>query len=103
MNWLCFEVNFRITLPFRLIAFLNFLCAGGDHQTASAIVQLGSLTGDHLRDIDQEVRQKAIARLSAAGISDDLSRGLQQYVPPAQADAMRIFGESLPEGLRLVG
>ncbi len=31
MNWLCFEVNFRITLPFRLIAFLNFLCAGGDH------------------------------------------------------------------------
>jgi molecular chaperone DnaK (HSP70) len=72
-------------------------------ETASAIVQLGSLTGDRLRDIDQELREKAIARLSAAGISDDLSRGLQQYVPPARADAMRIFGESLPEGLRLVG
>jgi hypothetical protein len=72
-------------------------------ETASAIVQLGSLTGDHLRDIDQELRQKAIARLNAAGVSDDLSRGLREYVPPAQADATRIFGESLPEGLRLVG
>ena len=71
-------------------------------ETASAIVQLGSLTGDHLRDIDEELRQKAVARLTAAGTSDELRRGLQQYVPPAQADAMRIFGESLPEGLRLV-
>jgi hypothetical protein len=72
-------------------------------ETASAVVQLGSLTGDHLRDIDQDLRQKAMAHLTATGISDDLSRGLQQYVPPAQADAVRIFGESLPEGLRLVG
>ena len=72
-------------------------------ETASAIVQLGSHTDDHLRDIDDDLQQKAAARLDAAGISDDLSRGLQQYVPPAQADALRIFGESLPEGLRLVG
>jgi hypothetical protein len=71
-------------------------------ETASAVVQLGSLTGDHLRDIEQDLRQKAIARLTAAGVSDDLSRGLREYVPPAQADALRIFGESLPEGLRLV-
>jgi molecular chaperone DnaK (HSP70) len=71
-------------------------------ETASAVVQLGSLAGDHLRDIDDDLRQKAIARLTAAGIPDDLRRGLQQYVPPAQADAVRIFGESLPEGLRLV-
>jgi hypothetical protein len=71
-------------------------------ETASAIVQLGSLTGDHWRDIADDLRQKAMARLSAAGVSHDLSRGLRQYVPPAQADAMRIFGESLPEGLRLV-
>jgi len=72
-------------------------------ETASAIVQLGSRTSDHLRDIDDDLRQKAIARLAAAGTADELSRGLQQYVPPAQADALRIFGESLPEGLRLVG
>jgi molecular chaperone DnaK (HSP70) len=71
-------------------------------ETASAIVQLGSLTGDHLRDIDDDLRQQSIARLAAAGVSEELARGLHQYVPPARADAVRIFGESLPEGLRLV-
>ncbi|MGA2076186.1 MAG: Hsp70 family protein [Terriglobia bacterium] len=71
-------------------------------ETASAIVQLGSLTGDHLRDIDDDLRQKSIARLTAAGGSEELARGLHEYVPPARADAVRIFGESLPEGLRLV-
>jgi molecular chaperone DnaK (HSP70) len=70
-------------------------------ETASAVVQLGSRTTDHLRDIDDDLRQKAIARLTAAGIKDDLSRPLYEYVPPAQVDAQRIFGESLPEGLRL--
>jgi hypothetical protein len=72
-------------------------------ETASAVVQLGSRTDDRLRDIDDGLRQTAIARLEAAGISDDLTRALHQYVPPAQADAMRIFGESLPEGLRILG
>jgi hypothetical protein len=71
-------------------------------ETASAVVQLGARSGDHLRDIDDELRQKAMARLTAAGIPENLSLGLQQYVPPARADAVRIFGESLPEGLRLV-
>jgi hypothetical protein len=72
-------------------------------ETASAVVQLGSRTDDHLREIDDDLRRKAIARLTATGIADELSRGLRSYIPPAQADALRIFGESLPEGLRLLG
>ena len=72
-------------------------------ETASAIVQLGSRTDDRLRDIDERLRQKAIDRLTAAEVADELSRALHQYVPPAQADALRIFGESLPEGLRILG
>jgi len=71
-------------------------------ETASAVVQLGSRTGDHLRDIDDALRQIAIHRLTTAGISEEVSLALHQYVPPARADALRIFGESLPEGLRLV-
>jgi hypothetical protein len=71
-------------------------------ETASAVVQLGSRTNDRLRDIADGLRQKAISRLEAAGVPDELSRGLQEYVPAAQADALRIFGESLPDGLRLV-
>jgi hypothetical protein len=72
-------------------------------ETASAVVQLGSRTDDPFRDIDDDLRQKAIDRLAEAGIGDELSQGLRQHVPPAQADALRIFGESLPEGLRLIG
>jgi len=72
-------------------------------ETASAVVQLGSRTEDSWRDIDDDLRQKAIDRLAAAGIAEELSQGLHRYVPPAQADALRIFGESLPQGLRLVG
>jgi hypothetical protein len=72
-------------------------------ETVSAVVQLGSRTDDHWRDIDDDLRRKSIARLTAAGIADELSRGLHSYIPPAQADGLRIFGESLPEGLRLLG
>jgi hypothetical protein len=72
-------------------------------ETASAVAQLGARTDDHVRDIDDELRQKAIAKLTAAGDPGDLTRGIRQYVPPAQADAVRLFGESLPEGLRILG
>jgi len=72
-------------------------------ETASAVVQLGSRTDDPFRDIDDDLRQRAIDRLAEAGIGNELCQGLRQYVPPAQADALRIFGESLPEGLRLIG
>jgi molecular chaperone DnaK (HSP70) len=70
---------------------------------ASAIVQLGARTQDAARDIDAALRDKAIAKLKAAHASDDLIESLRVHVPPAASDALRIFGESLPEGLRLVG
>jgi len=85
--------------------WLKFLLDVADFttETASAVVQLGSRTDDRLRDIDDGLRQIAIERLAQAGISDEVGRALHQYVPPAQADALRIFGESLPEGLRMLG
>jgi DNA-K related protein/Hsp70 protein len=69
---------------------------------ASAVIQLGSRTDDRERDIHDDLRQSAIARLSGAGIARDVTEPLRRYVPPARADALRIFGESLPEGLKLV-
>ncbi|HZS03997.1 MAG TPA: Hsp70 family protein [Blastocatellia bacterium] len=69
---------------------------------ASAIVQLGARTNDPLRDIDNDLRERVVAILGEAGITDELTEGLRQYVPPGRSDAVRIFGESLPEGLRLV-
>jgi len=70
---------------------------------AQALVQLGAFTTDAERDIDAALRGKVIARLAAAGHADELIESLRTYVPPARTDALRIFGESLPEGLRLVG
>jgi hypothetical protein len=44
-----------------------------------------------------------IDRLVESGLTDELIESLRTYIPPARTDAMRIFGESLPEGLRLLG
>ena len=69
---------------------------------ASAIVQLTALTNDRLRDVEPEVRYAAIEKLTAAGADAGLIESLRTLVPPTRADAVRIFGESLPEGLRLL-
>jgi hypothetical protein len=70
---------------------------------ASAIVQLGALTEDAQRDVSGELREKCAAKLVALGYPAELIESLRRHVPPARKDAQRIFGESLPEGLRLVG
>ncbi|MGQ4808682.1 Chaperone protein HscA [Candidatus Entotheonellaceae bacterium PAL068K] len=69
---------------------------------AAAIVQLGARTDDLARDISDDLRQLAIRQLRAANIPDDVMQSLHEYVPPARTDTSRIFGESLPAGLRLV-
>jgi hypothetical protein len=69
---------------------------------ALAVVHLGSYTGDPLRDIDEELRHAAVARLTAAGVAGQLTQRLQKYVPPTLADAVHMFGESLPKGLHFV-
>jgi len=40
--------------------------------------------------------------LSSAGFSDELSRRLACFALPSKSEIERIFGESLPQGLRLV-
>ena len=70
---------------------------------ASAIVQLGARTNDAHRDVDADARWDAMVRLNEAGLASALIESLREYVPPGRDDAVRIFGESLPEGLRLVG
>jgi molecular chaperone DnaK (HSP70) len=70
---------------------------------ASAIVQLGARTNDSHRDVDADLRWEAMIRLNEAGLASSLIESLREYIPPGRNDAVRIFGESLPEGLRLVG
>jgi molecular chaperone DnaK (HSP70) len=70
---------------------------------ATAVSQLAARTDDPLRDVEPEFRQEAVRLLQGAGVGDELLESLRAYVPRSRAAAVRIFGESLPEGLRLLG
>src|SRR5215207_655404 len=69
---------------------------------ATAVSQLAARTDDPLRDVEPELRLEAVRRLQEAGVADELIESLRAYVPRSEAAAVRIFGESLPEGLRLI-
>jgi hypothetical protein len=71
--------------------------------TTSAILLIARRTDDRSRDIDDVIREQAISRLMAFGITEETIQLLSKYLPPERADAVRSFGESLPPGLQLVG
>jgi len=67
----------------------------------AAIVQIGALTGDPLRDLDELAADAARQRLRDAGVDPDQARPLYEVVTATFADTSRAFGEPLPNGLRL--
>ena len=67
----------------------------------AAIVQIGALTGDPQRDLDEHVVDASRQRLRNAGVGPDEARPLYEVVTATFADTSRAFGESLPNGLRL--
>ena len=69
----------------------------------TAVSQLAARTDDPLRDVAADFRTEAIGRLEAAGANEEALAPLRTYVPRTRAAAVSIFGESLPEGLRLTG
>jgi actin-like ATPase involved in cell morphogenesis len=70
-------------------------------ELGAALVQIGAVTGDPLRDVDDEVLELARARLRATDVEADASRPLYEVVHPTLAGTSRAFGEPLPDGLRL--
>jgi hypothetical protein len=71
------------------------------HDTAFAAVQLGRLTGDRSRDLDEDIRQRTAAALRAAKAPDDWPRMLTELVALTAPDEARALGDTLPIGLRL--
>ena len=67
----------------------------------AAIVQLGSLTDDPLRDVDDRVLDAARQRVTDAGVQAD-AQPLYRVVTETFANVSRAFGEPLPNGLQLV-
>jgi hypothetical protein len=73
-------------------------------ELAAAIVQIAARVGDPLRDLDQEQLARARTRLREGGIDGDALRPLEEVVAATSTfDADRVFGEPLPDGLRLDG
>jgi hypothetical protein len=69
---------------------------------AFAAAQLARLSGDRDRDLEVEVREGVVQRLRKHRAPLEWVRMVQEVTELDTADQTRVFGESLPPGLRLV-
>jgi len=69
---------------------------------AFPISQLARMSGDRARDLSPEAREEALAALRRAGAPSALARTVEEPVALEAADEQRIFGESLPAGLKVL-
>ncbi|MEM5386259.1 Hsp70 family protein [Paraburkholderia phymatum] len=69
---------------------------------AFAAVQLSRMTGDRSRDLPDDARETVIRRLEALGAAPAWVRMVRETVALDDADTGRVFGESLPAGLKLI-
>jgi molecular chaperone DnaK (HSP70) len=69
-------------------------------ERAHAVAHIGARTGDPGRDVDEAVAAAAAERLSAAGFTDAAYR-LRELAETSPSETGRVFGEALPEGLKL--
>ena len=67
---------------------------------AQAIAHIGTRTGDPARDITDAAIRSAADRLTAAGF-EDAAQHLREVAEASVSEAGRLFGEALPEGLKL--
>jgi hypothetical protein len=81
-----------------LSALLELDLRAGD--AAFAVTQLARLTGDRARDLDEELRGRAAAKLEQAGAPSIALREVQAL---GSTEEQRVFGEALPLGLHLAG
>ena len=77
-----------------------------DHEKntwAFCLSQLARMTGQRAIDVAEESRQKVLTVLKTLTIPADWVRMVQEVVEMEGAERGRMFGESLPIGLRLLG
>lgn len=69
---------------------------------AFAATLIARMSGDRERDIDQDIRENIIRQLRAAKAPNTWVTMVHEVTELDSADEQRIFGETLPPGLRLV-
>jgi hypothetical protein len=63
--------------------------------------QLARRSGDRDRDLPDPLREEVAAALARAGAPPEAVSAVEQVAVPSEEEDRRIFGESLPPGLRL--
>jgi hypothetical protein len=71
-------------------------------QAGFAATMLGRRSGDRQRDMDPAIRSRIAQRLRAAKAPASWVRMVEEVVQLEAADEKRIFGDSLPPGLKLM-
>ncbi|MFM0077846.1 hsp70 family protein [Paraburkholderia sediminicola] len=69
---------------------------------AFAAVQIARMTGDRSRDLPEDLRQAVVRKLEAANAPRAWITMVGETVELDDADEGRVFGESLPAGLKLI-
>jgi molecular chaperone DnaK (HSP70) len=69
---------------------------------AFPLAQLARRSGDRARDVSDEVRASVLRALAEARAPEETVRAVREVVVPSEDEEQRVFGESLPPGLRLV-
>ncbi|WP_175698037.1 Hsp70 family protein [Burkholderia ambifaria] len=69
---------------------------------AFAAAQIARMTGDRERDLPDDAREAVIKRLSAANASAAWIDMVREAIAFDEADTARVFGETLPAGLKLL-
>ncbi|MFM0740957.1 hsp70 family protein [Paraburkholderia xenovorans] len=69
---------------------------------AFAAVQIARMTGDRSRDLTEDLRHTVVRRLEAANAPRAWITMVSETVALDNADEGRVFGESLPAGLKLI-
>ncbi|RQS67500.1 molecular chaperone DnaK [Burkholderia sp. Bp8963] len=69
---------------------------------AFAVAQIARMTGDRSRDLPPDTRDAVIRRLVAANAPATWIGMVREVIELDAADTVRVFGESLPAGLKLL-
>lgn len=71
-------------------------------QAPFAAVQLARMSGDRSRDLDVTLRDEVARRLEARNASPTWARMVREVTRLDEGEEKRVFGDSLPPGLRLL-
>ncbi|TMB01133.1 MAG: molecular chaperone DnaK, partial [Deltaproteobacteria bacterium] len=83
------------------LARLLALDFGAVEDAPFAIAQIARRSGDRARDLDEETRERAAARLERSAAPEDWALSIREARALGEKDEQRVFGEALPLGLHL--